>query len=124
MRPQWWATAPGQAPPGAARPYHSEDDLPDAIPGAAIGRESGVMRNWAGNVTYGAHRVHEPVTIEEVRAIVRSATHVRALGTRHSFSDIADTDGELVSLERLPRRIEFDPGRSTVTVDGGIRFPE
>ena len=82
------------------------------------------MRNWAGNISYRARRVHEPVTIGEVQAIVRSAAHVRALGTRHSFSDVADTDGDLVSLERLPRRIEIDPDRRTVTVDGGIRFPE
>ena len=82
------------------------------------------MRNWAGNVTYRADRIHQPATLDEARAIVRFATHVRALGTRHSFSDIADTDGELISLERLPRRIEIDPDRSTMTVDGGIRFPE
>jgi xylitol oxidase len=82
------------------------------------------MRNWAGTVTYRAHRILQPASVDEVRAIVRSATHVRALGTRHSFSDIADTDGVLVSLRRLPRRIEIDPDRSTVTVDGGIRFPE
>src|SRR5262249_11974314 len=79
------------------------------------------MRNWAGNVTY---RAHEPATAAEVRAIVRSVPHVRALGTRHSFSDIADTAGDLISLERLPKRVEVDPDRATVTVDGGIRFPE
>ena len=82
------------------------------------------MRNWARNVTYRAQRIHEPATVDDIRAIVRSAAHVRALGTRHSFSDIADTGGDLISLERLPRRIEVDPDRRSVTVDGGIRFPE
>jgi alditol oxidase len=82
------------------------------------------MRNWAGNVTYRAARLHEPTTVGDVQAIVRSSTRVRALGTRHSFNDIADTDGDLVSLARLPRRVEIDKDRRTVTVDGGIRFSE
>jgi alditol oxidase len=83
------------------------------------------MQNWAGNVTYGARTIHEPESVDEVRALVariaRAGGRVRALGTRHSFSDVADTDGDLISLARLPRRCDVDPSMGTVTLDGGVR---
>jgi alditol oxidase len=80
------------------------------------------VRNWAGNITFAPRTVHEPRSVDELQGIVRTATSVRALGSRHSFNDIADTDGDLVSLAALPRAIEIDPTGMTVTVDGGIRY--
>jgi xylitol oxidase len=82
------------------------------------------MRNWAGNVEYGARVIHEPTSLDELQEIVRRSKHLRALGSRHSFNDIADTSGDLVSLARLPRIIDIDRGALTVTVDGGIRYGE
>ena len=86
------------------------------------------MRNWAGNVTYRARMIHEPASIDEVRAIVRDVGRrggrVRALGTRHSFSDVADTAGDLLSVTGLPRRFEVDESARTVTIDAGVRIGE
>jgi xylitol oxidase len=82
------------------------------------------VKNWAGNLEYGARRIHEPTSIEELQEIVRRSTRLRALGSRHSFSDIADTDGDLVSLARVPRVVEVDRDGQTVTVDGGIGYGE
>ena len=47
---------------------------------------------------------------------------VRALGTRHSFTDLADTDGELVSTGDLPVEVDLDAERSTVRVSAGLRY--
>ena len=82
------------------------------------------MRNWAGNYRFRARRVHEPRSIEAIQDIVRAATSLRAVGSRHSFNDIADTAGELISLAALPRTIEIDRPGETVTIDGGIRYGE
>ncbi|HEU4572340.1 MAG TPA: FAD-binding protein [Candidatus Limnocylindrales bacterium] len=82
------------------------------------------MRNWAGNHAYAARAFREPASIDELAAIVRSTPRVRVLGSRHSFNDVADTDGDLVSLARLPRRLEVDPESATVVVDGGARYGE
>jgi alditol oxidase len=49
---------------------------------------------------------------------------IRPLGSRHSFSDVADTTGDHLSLERLPRSISVDATRTTVSVDGAIRYGE
>jgi len=81
-------------------------------------------RNWAGNIAYGAARFHAPATVEELQSIVAAATKARAVGSRHSFNAIADTDGDQISLAALPRVVELDPQAQTVTVDGGIRYGE
>ena len=80
------------------------------------------MKNWAGNLTYRARRVHEPGSVEEVQALVAESRSIRAIGTRHSFSDIADTDGDLVSLAHLPRILDIDSSARTVTIDGWMRY--
>jgi len=81
-------------------------------------------RNWAGNHTFGAARVHRPKTVGQVRDLVAAGSRVRALGARHSFNDIADTPGDLISLERLNRIVALDTSRRTVTVEAGIRYGE
>ncbi len=82
------------------------------------------MKNWAGNFVYGARHVHEPRSIDELQGIVRASSALRAIGSRHSFNDIADTTGDLISLAALPRTIEIDRAGETVTVDGGTRYGE
>ncbi len=80
--------------------------------------------NWAGNITLGAAEFHEPATIEELQHIVSIAERVRVVGAGHSFNDIFDTDGVLVSLRRLNRVVEIDTAASTVTFEGGILHHE
>ena len=80
------------------------------------------LQNWAKHLTYGAARVHRPNTVEEVQSIVAKATKIKALGTRHSFNNIADTDQDHLSTENLNQIIEIDRDRMTVTVEGGISY--
>lgn len=81
-----------------------------------------MQTNWAGNHVYRAARLEAPGSVAELQELVASQKRVRALGSRHSFTDIADTDGVLVSLANLPDTVELDePGRS-VTVGGGVRY--
>ena len=82
----------------------------------------GTLENWAGSYRYGAARVHRPRTTDELRDIVSSAHKVKALGTRHSFNDIADTSGNLVSLEHFNDVDDPDPATRTVTVGAGVRY--
>jgi alditol oxidase len=80
--------------------------------------------NWAGNVTFRAERVHHPASVAELSAIVAGARRIRALGTGHSFSRVADTAGDLVSLDRLPSTVGIDPAARTVTLAAGISYAE
>ncbi|CAH0293138.1 putative xylitol oxidase [Arthrobacter sp. Bi26] len=78
--------------------------------------------NWAGNYGYQAARIAHPASVAELQDLVAGAGKVRALGSRHSFNDIADTAGTLVVLDRLDAGISIDVQNMTVTVSGGTRY--
>lgn len=77
--------------------------------------------NWSGNIVYSTDRLLEPATLAELREAVRSAPKLRALGARHSFSAIADSRHEQVSLEHFDS-MALDERNRTVTVGGGVTY--
>jgi xylitol oxidase len=79
-------------------------------------------RNWAGNYGYRAPRIAHPASMAELQDVVAGAGKIRALGSRHSFNDIADTSGTLVVLDALDAGISVDTQNMTVTVTGGTRY--
>ena len=79
-------------------------------------------RNWAGNFRYNAMNWHEPETVEHLQELVSRCRKLKALGSRHSFNSIADTDGDLISLQHLDRILELDRERNTVTIQGGVKY--
>ncbi|MEP7024184.1 MAG: D-arabinono-1,4-lactone oxidase [Actinomycetota bacterium] len=85
---------------------------------------TGHRTNWAGNVTFGAARLHHPASVGELRRIVANADNIRALGTGHSFNRLADCDGDQVSLAGLPAGPSIDAEQRTVTVSAGLRYGE
>ncbi|AIE86572.1 FAD-binding protein [Fimbriimonas ginsengisoli] len=80
------------------------------------------MKNWAANFEYSAARIHRPTSVEQIQEIVRGSRKVRALGSRHSFNDIADTPEDLVSMEHLHQVLAIDREKQTVTVQGGTAY--
>jgi xylitol oxidase len=82
---------------------------------------TGPRENWAGNLTYSTDRLYTPGSIEEVRQVVKNCSKLRALGTRHSFSAIADSTQNQISLQRLDR-IDLDKPGKTVTVGPGVTY--
>jgi len=81
-----------------------------------------IETNWAGNYRYGAAEINHPETEDELRALVAGADKISALGSRHSFNAIADTDGVLLCLDRLPANITVDAAALTVTVGAGTTY--
>jgi xylitol oxidase len=80
------------------------------------------VRNWAGNVVFSAEAVEEPRSVEELQALVASRPLVRALGTGHSFSRVADTTGTLVSTRALALELEVLPEERVAVVPGGATY--
>jgi xylitol oxidase len=79
------------------------------------------LRNWAGNRAYSTDVVVCPRTLDEVRAAVISAENARAIGARHSFSDVGDTTGTLISTEHLTH-VDGPDDRGRVEVGAGLRY--
>jgi xylitol oxidase len=75
-------------------------------------------------VTFTPDHVTSPASLEELVDVVTRSRRVRALGTAHSFSRVADSDDVLVSVAALPRVVEVDPASSTARVSAGLRWGE
>ncbi|MFE2165475.1 D-arabinono-1,4-lactone oxidase [Streptomyces sp. NPDC059447] len=80
-------------------------------------------RNWAGNVTATPARTVTPASVGELQEAVRRAAQegmrVKAVGTGHSFTAAAATDGLLVRPQALAGIREIDRAAGTVTVEAG-----
>ncbi|MGP3947757.1 D-arabinono-1,4-lactone oxidase [Streptomyces sp. 7N604] len=85
--------------------------------------KSTAWRNWAGNVTARPAGSLAPASAEELARIVAAAAEdgqtVKPVGTGHSFTATAATDGVLIRPERLTGIREIDRAAGTVTVGAG-----
>jgi xylitol oxidase len=73
-------------------------------------------------VQFRAAKVRRPRTVAGLRAVVAESRRARALGTGHSFSPIADTDGVLIATAGLPAVAEIDSAAATVTAGAGVTY--
>jgi xylitol oxidase len=80
--------------------------------------------NWAESHRYQAQTLQQPSTPGEVQELVLAGGPVRALGSRHSFTDLADTTGRLISLQRLELDLVIDEDARTASFSAGARYGE
>lgn len=98
-----------------------------------------VRTTWAnhlGNQSIDPLRIYEPETVEQIAEIVRAAeaagVTTRAVGSGHSWSDVALTSGFLIKTSRLSRVPALEPdfirpeweARRLVRTEAGIRIKE
>ena len=86
--------------------------------------DAGSRKNWAGNVAFRAADLSRPATVGQLQALVAGTDRIRALGTGHSFSDIADTPGTQVSVLGLPPEVEIDSAASVARVAASLTYAE
>ncbi|MFD9905149.1 D-arabinono-1,4-lactone oxidase [Streptomyces sp. NPDC059063] len=91
--------------------------------GATSGRSRAAWRNWAGNITSRPAREATPASVDELVTAVRAARAdgltVKPVGTGHSFTATAATDGLLVRPDLLTGIRRIDRAAGTVTVEAG-----
>ncbi|MFD3413215.1 D-arabinono-1,4-lactone oxidase [Streptomyces cyaneofuscatus] len=80
-------------------------------------------RNWAGNVTARPARAESPASVDELVDVLRRAhadgLTVKPVGTGHSFTATAATDGVLIRPDLLTGIRDIDRTTMTVTVEAG-----
>ncbi|MBA0052000.1 FAD-binding protein [Streptomyces sp. AJS327] len=85
--------------------------------------QGNTWRNWAGNVRVSPTRTVAPSCTAALSEVVRRAAEeglrVKAVGTGHSFTTVAATDGVLVRPERLCGVRTIDRAAGTVSVAAG-----
>jgi xylitol oxidase len=79
-------------------------------------------QNWAQSHRFAALTVQRPADAAEVRELVVRGGPIRALGSRHSFTDLADTAGRLVSLDRFEVDLVIDEDANTASFSPGLRY--
>ncbi|MDQ0583958.1 D-arabinono-1,4-lactone oxidase [Streptomyces rishiriensis] len=85
--------------------------------------KNATWRNWGGNVAARPAREVTPASVDELAEAVRRAAEdglkVKAVGTGHSFTSIAATDGVLIRPQLLTGIRDIDRDNMTVTVEAG-----
>ncbi len=85
-------------------------------------------RNWGRTQSCNPVALARPSSEEQIRSIVEDAARrgrtVKVRGAGHSFTDIACTDGVMVSLDRYNRVLDVDRNSGTVTVQAGISIKQ
>ena len=85
-------------------------------------------RNWAGNQKASPVSIDAPRSVAELTALVASASEqgqkVKAVGSGHSFTSAAATNGRMIRLENLSGILHIDRATCRVTVGAGTRLSE
>ena len=85
-------------------------------------------RNWGRTQSCHPVGLAHPRSEDEIRSVIADAAQkgrtVKVRGAGHSFTDIACTDGVMVSLDRYNRVLDVDTDARTATVQAGISIKE
>jgi xylitol oxidase len=80
--------------------------------------------NWAGNIAFSAARIEPSSSIQALRELICSQSQVKGLGSRHSFTPIADTTGTLIEPRLGGNPFTLDASRHEISIQAGARYGE
>jgi hypothetical protein len=82
--------------------------------------------NYDGSITVSPQQLVYPETVEEIQAILRdSVTYpgpVRAMGSYHSLTPCASSDGTIINMSRMTQVVEVDCTNLTFTAQAGLEI--
>jgi len=87
-----------------------------------------VIRNYDGGITASPAQLVSPRSVAELQAILRDVgrypSPVRAMGSYHSLTPCASSDGTIISMSAMKRIVHIDAERMTFTAEAGLQFIE
>ncbi|TGV77900.1 FAD-binding protein, partial [Mesorhizobium sp. M00.F.Ca.ET.149.01.1.1] len=79
--------------------------------------------NWSGFVTACPKSIPTPADVGELAELVRSAPRpLRVVGAGHSFTPLVQSDGTIVSLEKIEGLVSHDAANNRARVRAGTRL--
>ncbi len=81
------------------------------------------MKNWGGNISFEGSTVHAPSSLDHLQELVAASRSCRALGSRHSFNQIAVAD-TILDTSQLPTTFSLADDRRSVRVSGYSTYAE
>ena len=82
------------------------------------------IQNYGRPWSFTPREIARPATVDELAQIIKAATKLRPVGSRHSWSKGIVTNEVLVSIENLNRIYEIDETHLKVKVGAGIILKE
>ena len=87
-----------------------------------------VVSNYDGGISASPAQLVSPRSVAEIQSILRDAGRypgpVRAMGSYHSLTPCASTDGTIISTSALKRIVHIDEENLTFTAEAGLQFIE
>ena len=82
--------------------------------------------NYDGSITVTPQQLVRPTTVEEIQAVLRDAARypspVRAMGSYHSLTPCASSEGTMIDMKGMDRVIEIDEANHSFTAQAGLQL--
>ncbi len=84
------------------------------------------ITNYDGSITVTPQQLVYPETLEELQAVLRDRARypspVRAMGSYHSLTPCASSEGTMVNMSRMNKVLNIDKVNHTFTAQAGLQF--
>ena len=82
--------------------------------------------NYDGSITASPRQLAYPQSVEEIQAILRDPARfpspVRAVGSYHSLTPCASSDGTIINMTRMNKVIAIDSTNRKFTAQAGLQI--
>jgi FAD/FMN-containing dehydrogenase len=82
--------------------------------------------NYDGSITTTPKQLVYPTTVAEIRAVLRDTltypSPVRAMGSYHSLTPCASSEGTILDMTRMVKVVEVDSVHQVFTAEAGLQF--
>src|SRR5262245_52856098 len=86
------------------------------------------VRNYDGGITSAPVQLVSARSVADIQSILKDASRypspVRPMGSYHSLTPCASSDGTIIDMSGMKRIIRIDPQTMTMTAEAGIQFLE
>lgn len=84
--------------------------------------------NYDGSITASPQQLIYPEKVEDIQAVLRDPAHfpspVRAMGSYHSLTPCASSDGTILSMSHMKQIVSIDAKNLTFTAQAGLQIIE
>ena len=85
-----------------------------------------MVRNYDGGIKASPAQLVSPGTVAEIQSVLRDAANypgpVRAMGSYHSLTPCASSDGTITNMSGMTRIVEINWEKMTFTAEAGLQF--
>jgi FAD/FMN-containing dehydrogenase len=84
------------------------------------------LTNYDGSISVTPRQLVHPTTVAEIQAVLKDRSKypspVRAMGSHHSLTPCAISEGTVIDMSRMTRVVKIDRSRMTITAEAGLQY--